>query len=60
MAKRREKRSCRPVVLEPDVGAEKIYVALPPDREEESVRRFSTFTCDLHALAAGTLNVIAF
>lgn len=56
MARRREKRSCRPVVLEPDaagidVGAEEIYVAVPPDRDEESVRRFSSFTCDLHALA---------
>lgn len=56
MAKRREKRSCRPVLLEPnaagiDVGAEEIYVAVPPDRCEESVRRFSSFTCDLHALA---------
>jgi transposase len=56
MARRREKRSCRPVLLEPnaagiDVGAEEIYVAVPPDRDEESVRRFSSFTCDLHALA---------
>jgi len=53
MAKRRE---CRAVVLEPDaagvdIGAEEIYVAVPPDRDEESVRMFSTFTCDLHALA---------
>jgi transposase len=56
MAKRREKRECRAVVLEPDaagidIGAEEIYVAVPPDRDEESVRRFSSFTCDLHALA---------
>jgi len=56
MAKRREKRECRAVVLEPDaagvdIGAEEIYVAVPPDRDEESVRMFSTFTCDLHALA---------
>ena len=56
MAKRREKRSCRPVLLEAnaagiDIGAEEIYVAVPPDRCEESVRRFSSFTCDLHNLA---------
>src|SRR5260370_9379740 len=56
MAKRREKRECRAVVLEPDaagvdIGAEEIYVAVPPDRDEESVRMFSSFTCDLHALA---------
>src|SRR6202158_5460183 len=42
--------------LEPDaagiaIGAEEIYVAVPPDRDEESVRMFSSFTCDLHALA---------
>ena len=56
MAKRREKRECRSVVLEPDaggidIGAEEIYVAVPPDRDEESTRRFSRFTSDLHALA---------
>ena len=44
------------MVLEPDaagidIGAEEIYVAVPPDRAEESTRRFSSFTCDLHALA---------
>ncbi len=56
MAKKRERRECRAVVLEPDaagidIGAEEIYVAVPPDRDEESIRRFSSFTCDLHALA---------
>src|SRR6202162_547049 len=56
MAKKREKRECRAVVLEPDaagidIGAEEIYVAVPPDRDEESVGMFSSFTCDLHALA---------
>lgn len=56
MARRREKRECRAVVLEPnaagiDIGAEEIYVAVPPDRDENSVRRFSSFTGDLHALA---------
>ena len=50
------RRECKAVVLEPDaagidIGAEEIYVAVPPDRDEESIRRFSSFTCDLHALA---------
>jgi len=34
-----------------DVGASEHYVAVPPDREVESVRRFGAFTEDLHALA---------
>ena len=56
MAKRGEKRERRSMVLEPDaagidIGAEEIYVAVPPDRDEESTRRFSSFTGDLHALA---------
>lgn len=33
-----------------DIGAEEIYVAVPPDRDEESTRQFSSFTGDLHAL----------
>jgi hypothetical protein len=56
MAKRREKWERRSVVVEPDeagidIGAEEIYIAVPPDRDEESTRRFSSFTGDLHALA---------
>jgi hypothetical protein len=51
MAKRGEKRERRSVILELnaagiDIGAEEIYVAAPPDRDEESTRRFSSFTCD--------------
>lgn len=34
-----------------DVGAEEVYVAVPPERDEESVRSFPTFTADLHRLA---------
>jgi len=34
-----------------DVGAEEVYVAVPPDRDEPSVRSFPTFTADLHRLA---------
>lgn len=34
-----------------DVGASEHYVAVPPDRDAEAVRRFGAFTEDLHALA---------
>src|SRR5579863_8213441 len=50
------KQKRRVVVLEPDaagidIGAEEIYVAVPPDRDVESTRKFATFTRDLNALA---------
>ena len=43
-------------VIEPnaagiDIGATKIFVAVPPDRDTESVRCFDTFTADLEKLA---------
>ncbi|MFU8771791.1 MAG: IS110 family transposase [Anaerolineales bacterium] len=34
-----------------DVGAEEVWVAVPPDRDEESVQVFPTFTADLRRLA---------
>jgi transposase len=34
-----------------DVGASEHYVAVPPDRNEQAVRRFGAFTEDLHVLA---------
>jgi transposase len=34
-----------------DVGASEIYIAVPPDRDSQPVRCFSTFTEDLHAAA---------
>jgi transposase len=34
-----------------DIGAEEVYVAVPPDRDTESVRSFPTFTVDLRRLA---------
>ena len=34
-----------------DIGATEIYVALPPERDDEPVRCFSSFTEDLHAIA---------
>jgi transposase len=56
MGKRGEKRERRSAILEPDaagidIGAAEIYVAVPPDRDVEATRRFSSFTCDLYALA---------
>jgi transposase len=34
-----------------DVGASELYVCVPPGRDEEQIRCFSTFTVDLHSLA---------
>lgn len=34
-----------------DIGAEEVWAAVPPDRDEESVQVFPTFTADLHRLA---------
>ena len=34
-----------------DIGATSIYVAVPGDRDPQSVRSFQTFTEDLHRLA---------
>lgn len=34
-----------------DVGATEIYIAVPADRDPQPVRRFSTFTGDLHVAA---------
>jgi transposase len=34
-----------------DIGSEEIWAAVPPDRTSEPVRKFDTFTADLHALA---------
>ena len=56
MAERKEKAVHRSALLEPnaagiDIGAQEIYVAVPPDRDEHATRRFTSFTCDLQALA---------
>jgi hypothetical protein len=40
-----------PDAAEINIGAEEIFVAVPPDRAVEPVQSFGTFTCDLHALA---------
>ena len=34
-----------------DVGATKIFVSVPPDRDSQPVRSFGSFTRDLHAIA---------
>lgn len=34
-----------------DIGAEEVYVCVPPGRTQENVRAFGTFTADLQALA---------
>jgi hypothetical protein len=64
MGKRREASVRRSAVLEPDaagidIGAEEIYVAVPPDRDEQATRKFTSFTCDLHALNASIISEAA-
>ena len=39
-----------------DIGSEMIVAAVPPDRDEQPVRAFATFTPDLHALVAWLLS----
>ena len=58
MAKRKKKgKTVKALhVLQPnaagiDIGATEIYIAVPEDRAQESVRCFGTFTEDLHAAA---------
>jgi len=60
MPKRRKKGKLQGLVpaptIEPsaagvDVGATEIYIAVPPDRDTQPVRRFQTFTEDLRAAA---------
>jgi len=34
-----------------DIGDAEIWAAVPQDRDEQDVRCFGTFTCDLQALA---------
>lgn len=56
MAKRREKRDRHMPIMRAhaagmDIGAEEIFVAVPDDHDREPVRRFSTFSSDLYALA---------
>jgi len=41
----------RPNAAGIDIASEMHYVAVPPDRDEEPVRKFGSFTDDLHQLA---------
>ena len=60
MPRGRRRRVTRPVtmpILHPntagiDIGATEIYVCVPLDRDPEPIRRFGSFTEDLHAIAA--------
>ena len=54
MAKKRQpqvKVQINPNAAGIDIGAEEVWVAVPPDRDEESVRVFPTYTVDLNSLA---------
>ena len=59
MARRLPRRDCLPSQLDQvhlnaagiDVGSESHFVAVPADRDEQSVRQFGAFTADLAALA---------
>ncbi len=56
MAKRKDRKQGMAAILEPnaagiDIGAEEIFIAVPPDRDPDPVRKFGTFTCDLNAAA---------
>ncbi len=48
---KRRLRAIHPGAAGLDVGATFHVVAVPPDRAEESVRTFQSFTGDLHRLA---------
>ena len=41
-----------------DIGATEIYVAVPDGRSNESVRRFDTFTDDLHEAVSGSRSAV--
>lgn len=62
MAKHKQEKRVKPGVVDAlaqinhnaagiDIGAEEVYVAVPPDRVEDNVRSFPTFTADLQRLA---------
>jgi transposase len=49
--KRRKLQICHPDAAGIDIGSREHWVAVPEDRDEETVRAFGTFTSDLHRLA---------
>ena len=44
-------RVCHPDAAGIDIGADEHWVAVPPERDEQPVRKFGTFTSDLKRLA---------
>jgi transposase len=44
-------RVCHPDAAGIDIGSDTHWVAVPPERDDQPVRPFSTFTADLHRLA---------
>jgi transposase len=56
MSSRKQRRDRQMPIMPPhaagmDIGAEEIYVAIPSHHDDQPVRSFGTFTCDLHELA---------
>ena len=55
MSKRRKRVEFMPIVYPNaaglDIGSSEIYACVPPDRAEDNVKIFGTFTADLNALA---------
>ena len=56
MARKGKRRCDQLPVLHPDaagidIGANELFVAIPPDRDTDAVRSFATFTQDVNALA---------
>lgn len=55
MSKRRKRVELMPIVYPNaaglDIGSREIYACVPPDRAEDNVKVFGTFTADLNALA---------
>lgn len=55
MAKKKYKpkslRVCNPDAAGVDIGSDQHWVAVPPDRDDQAVRTFGTFTSDLEQLA---------
>jgi len=55
MSKRRKRVEYMPIVYPNaaglDIGSCEVYACVPPDRAEDNVKVFGTFTADLKALA---------
>jgi Transposase IS116/IS110/IS902 family./Transposase. len=56
MGSKKQRRDRQMPIMRPhaagmDIGAEEIYVAVPGDHDDQPIRSFGTFTCELHALA---------